>query len=62
MLRFLFPTIPLKELMEIEEVFSVHCAIVQRIHQRLEREQPEVIDEMIRSRRIETKVDSSKQE
>ena len=46
---------------ELDEVLTAFCETMFRIYERLEREQPEVIDELMRNRRMETKVDSSKQ-
>lgn len=59
-LRALFPTVSDKQLSEIEETLDAYCAIVWRVYERLERERPETIDELMRNRRIKGKVDSSK--
>jgi hypothetical protein len=59
-LRALFPTISDKQRGDIEETLHTYCAVVWRIYDRLERERPEIIDELIRNRRIKGKVDSSK--
>jgi len=59
-LRVLFPNLPEAQLGELTETLHGYCAIVWRIYERLARERPEVIDELMRNRRIGGKVDSSK--
>jgi hypothetical protein len=59
-LRDLFPNVSDRELEEIGEILHGYCAIVWRIYERLEREHPEVVDELMKNRSINLKVDSSK--
>lgn len=58
-LRALFPNLPEPQLAEVAETLHGYCAIVWRIYERLQREDPSVIDALMRSRRIKGKVDSS---
>jgi len=60
-LRALFPNLSDHELNEVAETLDGYCAVVWRIYERLKRERPEVIDELMRNCRMEGKVDSSKQ-
>jgi len=60
-LKVLFPSLSDDELNEVVETLDGYCAVVWRIYERLKRERPEVIDELMRNRRMEAKVDSSKQ-
>ena len=59
-LHELFPAVGEEQLEEIAEVLHGYCAVVWRIYERLEREHPAVIDEFIKSRSMELKVDPSK--
>ena len=45
--RTLFPNLPDEELEESKEVLDGYIASVRRIYERLEREQPEILDELI---------------
>lgn len=60
-LRTLFPILSEGQLSDVAEVLDGYCEIAWRIYERLEREQPEAIDELMRNRRMRLKVDSSKQ-
>ena len=55
----LFPALSCEELAQVEQAFERYCATMWRIYERLEREHPEIIDELIRSGRMSAKVDSS---
>jgi len=57
-LRALFPGASEVQLNEIEQTLHAYCAIVWRIYERLEREQPGTIDGLVRNSRIKEKVDS----
>jgi hypothetical protein len=59
-LRALFPHLPADQLNDVAETLHGHCAIAWRIYERLQREHPEVIDELMRNRTMKGKVDSSK--
>lgn len=59
-LRTLFGDVSADHLREIEETLHAFCSTAWRIYERLERERPEVIDEVIQNRRINAKVDSLK--
>jgi hypothetical protein len=59
-LRDLFPHVSDKQLEEIAEVLHGYCAVVWRIYERLEREHPEVIDDLLKNRSMKSKVDLSK--
>jgi hypothetical protein len=59
-LRDLFPNVSDRELEEIGETLHGHCAVVWRIYERLEREHPEIIDDLMKSSSMKGKVDSSK--
>jgi hypothetical protein len=56
----LFPSVTDEEINEIADVVHGYCAVVWRIYERLEREHPEVIDDLIKTRNMKAKVDSSK--
>jgi hypothetical protein len=58
-LHDLFPNLSDRELEEIADVLHQYCTIVWRIYERLEQEQPEVIDGLMKNRSMKTKVDSS---
>ncbi len=60
-LRELFPGLPENEVQDIAETLHSYCAIVWRMYERLSRECPELIDELMRNRRMKGKVDSSNQ-
>jgi hypothetical protein len=59
-LQDLFPDASVEQIKEIADILHGHCAVVWRIYERLEREHPEVIDDLIRTRSMKAKVDSSK--
>ncbi len=59
-LRSLFPNLTEDQLREVAETLHGYCAIVWRIYERLGREHPEIIDELMLNRNIKRKVDSSK--
>lgn len=58
-LRELFPDETNEQLERIAEFLHGYCTIVWRIFERLEREHPEVIDELRKGRSMKGKVDSS---
>jgi hypothetical protein len=58
-LRELFPDQSEEQIDRIAEFLHSYCAAVWRIFERLEREEPDVIDELIRARSMKGKVDSS---
>lgn len=58
-LRLLFPALSTAELSDVAEILHGYCAVVWRIYERLKRERPEVIDELMRSRTMKAKVDFS---
>ena len=58
-LRELFPDQTEEQIERIGEFLHAYCAVVWRIFERLEREHPEVIDELVQARTMEGKVDSS---
>jgi hypothetical protein len=60
-LKPLFPDVSEDQLDEVAETLHAYCATVWRIYERLKRERPEVIDELMRSRTMKGKVDSSTQ-
>lgn len=57
----LFPNMSEQQINEIAEILHGYCSTVWRIYERLERERPEVIDDLIKTRNMKAKVDSSKQ-
>jgi hypothetical protein len=59
-LRPLFPNLPEAELSGLAETLNGYCAIAWRVYERLRRERPALIDELMRSRKMKGKVDSSK--
>ena len=59
-LHDLFPGLPDGQIDEIAEILHGYCSTVQRIYERLEREHPEVIDGLMKTRTMKAKVDSSK--
>jgi hypothetical protein len=58
-LRDLFPDQSEEQIERIGEFLHGYCAVVWRIYERLEREHPEVIDELLKARSMKIKVDSS---
>ncbi len=58
-LRDLFPDQSEEQIDRIGEFLHGYCTAVWRIFERLEREEPEAIDELIRARNMKGKVDSS---
>lgn len=58
-LRALFPGLSDVELTEVAETLHGYCAIAWRIYERLKRERPELIDELMQSRTMKVKVDSA---
>ena len=56
----LFPGMTDDEINEIAEILHGYCSTVWRIFERLEREHPGVIDDLIKTRNMKAKVDSSK--
>jgi len=59
-LRILFPDLPENELKAVAETFHRYCTSAWRIYERIQRERPEAIDELMRARTMKGKVDSSK--
>jgi hypothetical protein len=59
-LAALFPGASEEQLKDIAETLHGYCATVWRIYERLEREHPDLIDELIRNRSMKGKVDSYK--
>jgi len=59
-LKELFPNESDEQIERIGEFLHTYCAIVWRIFERLEREHPEVIDELMRARTMKGKVDPPK--
>ena len=59
-LRDLFPDVSDEQLEDIAEILHGYCAVVWRIYERLEREHPEVIDDLFKNRSMKSKVDSLK--
>jgi hypothetical protein len=59
-LRDLFPDLNEQQISEIAEILHGYCAVIGRIYERLEREHPEVIDDLLKIRTMKAKVDSSK--
>jgi hypothetical protein len=57
-LHELFPKLSDEELKSVASTLNNYCATVLRIYERIKREQPNVIDELMQSRTIKTKVDS----
>lgn len=57
-LRALFAELPDDELQLVEETLCSYCATAWRIYERLEREHPELIDELMKARTMKGKVDS----
>lgn len=60
-LQSLFPGLSDGDLNHMGETLGAYCATVWRIYERLKREHPEIIDELMRTRTMKGKVDSSKQ-
>jgi hypothetical protein len=60
-LRDLFPEASEEQIERIGEFIHGYCSVVWRIYERLKREHPEVIDELMRNRsmKVKAKVDSS---
>lgn len=58
-LRDLFPDVSEEQIDEIAEILHGYCDVARRIYERLEREHPEVIDDLMKSRSMKGKVDSS---
>jgi hypothetical protein len=56
----LFPNMSEQQINEIADVLHGYCAVVRRIYERLEKEHPEVIDDLMKNRSMKAKVDSSK--
>jgi hypothetical protein len=56
----IFPKASDQQSNEIAEILHGYCSTVWRIYERLEREHPEVIDDLMRTRSMKAKVDSSK--
>lgn len=56
----LFPNASEQQIDEIADILHGYCSTVWRIYERLEREHPEVIDDLIEARNMKAKVDSSK--
>jgi hypothetical protein len=57
-LRSLFPHLWDDQLQSVEETLRAYCTTSWRIFERLEREHPELIDELMKARRMKVKVDS----
>ena len=57
-LRALFPKLSDDELNRVAGTLYAYCRTVLSIYERLKREHPEVIDELMRNRRMIGKVDS----
>jgi len=55
----LFPDLNDQQINDVAEILHSYCATVWRIYERLEREHPEVIDDLMRTRSMKAKVDSS---
>ncbi len=55
----LFPDLNEQQLKDLAEVLDRYCNIVRRIFERLERENPKLIDDLVRTRTMKAKVDSS---
>jgi hypothetical protein len=58
-LHDLFPDLSEQEISEIADILHGYCAVVRRIYDRMERERPEVIDDLMKNRSMKAKVDSS---
>jgi hypothetical protein len=58
-LHDLFPDTSDEQINEIAEILHGYCSTVWRIYERLEREHPEVIDDLMKTRSMKPKVDSS---
>jgi hypothetical protein len=56
----LFPGLSAAELNEVAETLNGYYGVVFRIYQRLSDERPEIIDELMKNRRMKGKVDSLK--
>ncbi len=54
----LFPGLAEDQLNEVEETIEGYCTTVWCIYERIERERPGLIDELMRNRSIKGKVDS----
>jgi hypothetical protein len=50
-IRKLFPNLPEKELEEVREVFDDYLSVIWRIYERLEQENPEILDKLIEEKR-----------
>jgi|HubBroStandDraft_4_1064222.scaffolds.fasta_scaffold310064_1 hypothetical protein len=60
MLPDVFPDLSQQQINEIAEILHGYCSTVWRIYERLEREHPEIIDDLIKTRNMKAKVDSPK--
>jgi hypothetical protein len=54
----LFPGLAEDQLKAVEDTIDGYCTTVWRIYERLERERPGLIDELMRNRSIKGRVDS----
>ena len=48
------------EVSQVDELLNGYYAVVLRVYQRLKQENPEIIDELMKNRRMKGKVDSLK--
>jgi hypothetical protein len=55
----IFPNLSEEQIADIADILHVYCAVVLRIYERLEREHPEVLDDLMRAGTMKAKVDSS---
>ena len=55
----LFPKVNEQQISEIADALHGYCDVVWRIYERLEREHPEIIDDLMKTRSMKGKVDSS---
>ncbi len=58
-LRDLFSEFTEEQLSQVAEVLDGYFEVSWRIYERLGRERPEIIDDLVRSRKMKAKVDSS---
>lgn len=58
-LHGLFPDLRDGQIEEIAELLHGYCSTVWRIYERLEREHPEIIDDLMKTSSMKAKVDSS---
>lgn len=56
--RDFFPELSDSELNEVGETLNEYYAVVLRVYGRLRQENPDIIDELMKNRRMEGKVDS----